>query len=110
MRMVEWTDKKGYRRRSWVRDEDADGAARHGIRHDPPDVRRLDWEGIKRDLHNALLDRGLLDWTALQRAPQGSLTGAILAVMRVRLISLFREERMIAPGGDAMEAEEVETS
>ena len=109
MRRVEWTDKRGYRHRALVRDEDPDSAAKHGLKLDPPSVGNLDWEGIKKDLHNALLDRGLIDWPAVQKAPRGSLTGAIIAVMRARLIALYRENTIIAPPAeDANEQTEVE--
>ena len=57
MREVEWKDRHGYRHRSLVRDTDPDSAAENGIRQDPPDLDLLDWEGIKRDIHNAMIER-----------------------------------------------------
>ena len=66
MREVEWTDKDGFRHRSLVRDTDPDSAAPSGILKDPPDLDGLDWTGIQRDMHNAMVERGVSTWTDLQ--------------------------------------------
>lgn len=89
MRIVTWTDKHGYKHRSLVRDADPDDAAPMGIRQDPPNLEQMDWEGVKRDLHNTLVDMGLFSWREVQQR-QG-LPGAILGAMRTRLITLYRE-------------------
>lgn len=89
MRVVKWTDKHGYKHRSLVRDTDPDDAAEQGIRQDPPNLDEMDWEGVKRDLHNALVDMELTDWKAVQQR-QG-LPGAILGAVKKRLITLYRE-------------------
>jgi hypothetical protein len=89
MRSVTWTDKHGYKHRSLVRDEDPDDAAPQGILQDPPNLEELDWEGAKRDLHNALVDAGLYSWRDVQR--QEGLRGAILSAIKKRLIYLYRE-------------------
>lgn len=89
MRVVKWTDRDGYNHLSWVRDEDTDQDAPNGLPHDPPDVNLLDWEAIKRELHNLLVDRELLTWTDVQRK-DGQLLNAITTVMKRPLISLYR--------------------
>lgn len=66
MRTVEWTDKNGYRHRSLVRDTDPDSAAPNGIQQDPPDLALLDWTGIQRDMHNAMVEREVSTWGDLQ--------------------------------------------
>jgi hypothetical protein len=66
MREVEWTDRHEYRHRALVRDTDPDSAAENGIQQDPPDLDLLDWEGIKRDIHNAMVERRVSTWESLQ--------------------------------------------
>lgn len=89
MRLVKWTDQYGYKHRSLVRDADPDDMAEQGIRQDPPSLDELDWEGVKRDLHNSLVDMELTSWREVQQ--RGGIPGAILGAVKRRLISLYRE-------------------
>ena len=92
MRMVIWDDADGYKHRSAVRDFDSDELAMHGISQDPPTIEDLDWEAIKRDLHNSLVNRGLFDYKDLIRTQNG-VTGAIMSALRGRLIELYKRRR-----------------
>jgi hypothetical protein len=89
MRLVEWEDKHGYRHRSLVRDDDPDEMGPQGILQDPPNLEELDWEGIKRDIHNALVSAGLISWRNVQE--KRGLRGAILSPVKRRLVQLYRE-------------------
>ena len=89
MRVVTWTDKNGYKHRSLVRDDDPDEMASQGVLQDPPSLEELDWEGIKQDIHNALVDGGLISWRDVQE--KRGLRGAILSAMKRRLVYLYRE-------------------
>jgi len=89
MRLVQWTDKHGYKHRSLVRDDDPDEMASQGILQDPPNLDELDWEAIKRDIHNRLVDAGLVSWRDVQE--KRGLRGAILSSMKRELIQLYRE-------------------
>jgi len=80
-------EKNGYKYRSTMRDQDVEPS--HGILQGPPSLDELDWEGIKRDLHNGLFDAGLMSWFDIQQK-QG-LPGIILGAIRTRLINLYRE-------------------
>ena len=91
MRLVQWQDNKGYNRQSFVKDDDPDSMAKSGIRHEPPDVSRIDWELVKKDLHNELVKRGLITWNDVQ-AQQNTLQPAIASVLKRRLIALYREK------------------
>lgn len=91
MRLVQWTDESGYVRQSYIKDDDPDDMADKGIRHEPPDVARIDWEQVKIDLHNELVSRGLVSWADVQ-AQQTTLEPVILAVLKRRLIALYREK------------------
>jgi hypothetical protein len=91
MKLVQWTDSKGYVRQSYIKDDDPDDMAKKGIRHEPPDLSRIDWGEVERDLHNELVKRGLISWADVQ-AQQNTLGPAILAVFKRRLIALYREK------------------
>jgi hypothetical protein len=93
MKKVTFTDDKGLLHQSVIRGEDPDELAHEGILQDPPNiVERLDWDAIKRDLHNQLVMRKLLTYDDLVRQKNG-LTGAILAAVRKPVINLFKERR-----------------
>ena len=89
MKRVEWTDEKGWKRARLVQDEILQPVD-EGVPLEPPDIERMDWNGIKRDLHNELFVRGLIDWQAVQQSRDG-LTAAILAAIRRPLQNLYRE-------------------
>ena len=89
MKIGYYTDYKGYRRRVLMRDEDTD--PRRGLPQDPPDVQSLDWNKIKSELHSQLIDRGLFDAQDLDKVGQKKLDGAILLVLRRRLLDLYRK-------------------
>lgn len=89
MKLVRWTDDRGYDHLSLLRDSDPDHMASLGIPADPPNLDLLDWEEIKRDLHNELVSRELVDWKTVQQAGDG-VTGAILAAIRRKVILLYR--------------------
>lgn len=91
MRIVEWTDEKGFNHRSLVRDNDGDNMAPEGILQDPPDLSRIDWEEVQQELHNMLLSRGLVTWNDVQAAQNG-VTSAIVSVLKRRVIHLYREK------------------
>ena len=89
MRQVTWTDDRGYKHRSLVRDDDPDEMAPQGILQDPPSLENIDWEGVKKDLHNQLVDLGISSWRDVQEIR--GLRGAILSAMKRRLVYLYRE-------------------
>lgn len=89
MRKVVWTDERGYKRVSIVRDTDPDSFAASGIPVETINLDELDWDGMRRDLHNALVDAGLYDWDAVQAAQNG-VTSAIVRVFKRPVVSLYR--------------------
>lgn len=64
-------------------------AERIGLRLAPPDLDRLDWEGIKVELHNALVDRELYTIDDVI-ASQHGLTSAVTSVLGRKLNLLYR--------------------
>jgi len=90
LRAVIWTDRAGYRRRSLVRDEDPDDAAAQGLPSEPPNVERIDWDDVKRDIHNQLMDAGMVTWLDVQRG-QNKLAAIVKSVVLRRVVALYRE-------------------
>ena len=90
MKLIKYTDKAGFKRRSLVKDTDSEDDAQYGVPAGPPDLRQLDWTQLKRDMNNALADQEL--WTSqdLQR----SQTGVTVAtnVLKRALILLYRQD------------------
>lgn len=98
-KLVIWTDADGYKHRSFLRDSDPDHIAPAGIPDDPPPLDRLDWEAIKRDLHNLLLDRGLINWQDVQDSGNG-VSSAVVTVLKRHVVGLYRtiEQERKQPG------------
>jgi hypothetical protein len=94
MKIVITTDEAGYKHRYLVTDEMDEDAAHQGMPQDPPDISKLPWDAIKRDLHNALVDRGLVGYDDIL-GPQDGVTGAIKFALRGELIKLYKERRGI---------------
>jgi len=92
MKHVIWTDGDSRKHRSFVKDSHPDSMARLGIPGDPPDIEELDWNVIKRKLHNALVDRGLFTYQDVV-AQQHGVTGAILSALRGEVIGLYKNRR-----------------
>ena len=92
MRMVIWTDEDGYMHRSMLKDNEFDNMAPNSTKQDPPSIEDLDWNKIKRDLHNALVGRGVFDYEDVI-VQQSGVTGAILDAMRRPVLHLYKKRR-----------------
>jgi hypothetical protein len=93
-------DKDGFKHASLVRNEDSDALAPFGLPCDPPDLNQLDWDAIKKEIHNLLVDQNLLTWADVQR--QQGITGVLRMVFLQRLNTLYRTS---PNGGDLKEAQ-----
>ena len=91
MRTVIHEDERGNKRAYLLRDSDPDHLAPSGIPLGPPDLNRLDWDGLVRDLQNLLVKKGLFTWDDVQRAQNG-VTSSIVTVMKRPIIGLFKTE------------------
>lgn len=89
MKTVSWTDARGYERRSLLPSGEPDELARLGVPQDPPDLDDLDWDAIKRELHNEIVARGLFTFRDVQRS-QGGLVGAAQVTLVKHLVALYR--------------------
>lgn len=91
LRTVTWTDERGFVRQALVRNGDPDETApERGIPNDPPDLDRLDWEELKRELHNELARRGLYDQGDVERHQSG-VSSAVRRVITKRILALYKE-------------------
>ena len=89
MRKVTWQGEDGRQHQSLIRDADLDTQAEFGLRCDPPDISVLDWDKIQIELHNELLSRGLITWEDVQQQQNG-VTGAILSVLKKKIVMLYK--------------------
>lgn len=64
--------------------------AQKGVLLDPPDLTRLDWDEIVRDLHNLLVARGLITMKDVNELQ--TLNNTILKVIAPRIGALYREQ------------------
>ena len=86
-----WTDEKGVMHRSALTKESLEPW--EGFLVDPPDViHKIDWDGVAKDLHNQLVQRGLFERHDVLQG-QNQLTSAILSALRKRVKRLYREEK-----------------
>ena len=89
METITWTDEKGIMHRSIITSETENPA--EGFLYDPPDViHNIQWDEVAKDLHNALVRRGLFTYNDIMYG-QNELSGAILSALRKRVKQLFRE-------------------
>lgn len=87
MKIVEYIDQNGLRQRSLIKEGDR---PEWGIHLSPPDVNRLDWQEIKVNLHNLLLDKQLLGMEDIQRHQQEFIT-CIVTALKKPLTRLYQE-------------------
>lgn len=87
MKLVTVSDNKGWLKAYWVKDTDAD--VRFGIPVNPPDINKLDWDEIKKEIHNQLVERNLTTWQDVQRE-QSAITSIVNSVVRNRIIQLYK--------------------
>ena len=98
MKHVNWTDEKGWKRRSLVPDTSDESDGRYGIPAGPPDLRQLDWEHIQREINNALVDRGVFSWEDVSRT--GDALMVATTIVKRHLVGLYREEQKDTVGGN----------
>lgn len=89
MKLLTFTDDNGYSYKSLVRDNDTDPSI--GLIQSPPDLRQLDWEAIAKNIHNALLERGLLTIQDVQ-IRSTEFNQIILAKVGKKIFSLYQEQ------------------
>ncbi len=79
-------------RAALIRDDDPDDMGPQGVPLEPPDLTNLDWDGVSRDIHNALVNGGYFTWEDVQRE-QAPLTSIACRAIKRRLVVLFRQKQ-----------------
>lgn len=90
MKRVTWTDEAGYFRAVLLPQSAPDEYIHLGVPSEPPNVDLIDWVEIKRDLHNALMNEGLLTWNDVQKG-QSRISAICRRVIIKRVIELYRK-------------------
>lgn len=91
MKLVQWTDDRGYYHLSLIRNSDPEELGPKGVPYDPPDLDNLDWERIKREIHNLLVSKRLSTWEDVKRSQNG-ITSTVNATLKRELILLYRHK------------------
>jgi len=90
MNLVKYTDENEITRAAYINEVVTD--PRQGIPITIPDViDGLDWEAIPKEIHNALMERGLYSWDDVQKQ-QTAITGILRSVLLRKIIALYRME------------------
>jgi hypothetical protein len=90
MKYLTYEDKEGFVRRVYVKDGTKVDDAEQGIPAGPPDLRIMDWDGLFREMNNALAANGCFTWRDVQRKPVG--VQAALSIVKRAIISLYRDQ------------------
>jgi hypothetical protein len=89
MRRVIWEDRNGYTRASLVRDGDPDGAAEYGVPIEPPDLDKIEWEEVKRDLYNNLVRQGIFTYEDMRNA-QNAIRRSVILALHKKVVDLYK--------------------
>lgn len=88
MRLVRYEDESGFLHQSLIREDMPLSDAHMGVPHDPPDLTRLDWQEIQKEINNLLIERNLI---TLKNISRGALENTIKSVIIPKLIQLYKE-------------------
>jgi hypothetical protein len=91
LRTVLKEDRNGYLRAWLIRDNDPDDLAEQGIPIHPPDFGEIDWDAVEKDIHNALVRRGLFTTKDLGNS-QDKVLGIVSRTVRRHVVMRFKEE------------------
>lgn len=89
MKQVIYEDERGRKHLSTIRDTDTDPSI--GFLQSPPDVDKLNWDEIKRTLHNLLLEKGIFTVRDAQRY-QKDFNWCVLVAVQKPLFRMYQEE------------------
>jgi hypothetical protein len=89
MRRVIWEDRNGYTRASLVRDGDPDEDAEYGVPIEPPDLDKIEWEEVKRDLYNNLVRQGIFTYEDMRNA-QNAIRRAVILALHKKVVDLYK--------------------
>lgn len=91
-------DKHGYLHAYLLRDGDPDSMAEQGVPLEPPDINRIPWEEVKRDLHNMLVKSNLFSHKDVQRK-QNAISSLTRTLLKRRIVMLYRLDEQEVKNG-----------
>jgi len=97
MKLVTWEDGRGYKYQSYLPDNADDNMAPSGVPHNPPDLGEIDWTEVEKEIHNALVEQGLITWQDVMKQ-QNTLVPVIVSAIKRRLLALYRKKEDINQG------------
>lgn len=89
MKSVTWTDQTGRKHVSIIRDNDDDSLAKRGIPKDPPNVDSI-LDSCKIELHNALVEQGLLCYNDVVAA-QNAVTNIVNGIIKQKILLAYKQ-------------------
>ncbi len=89
MKTIIVVDRFGYKRAYLCKDDMSEDEAEQGIPQTPPDLDLIEWEEVKKQLNNILVDRGIFTYADVCQA-RNAVTGACKSVMKNRIVNLYR--------------------
>ena len=90
LKRITWTDDDDWERAVLLPYSCPEDRVELGIPSEVPDISQLDWMAIQRDLHNALMNEGLLTWNDVQSG-QGRINVICRRVLARRVLDLYRQ-------------------
>jgi len=94
MKLQLFEDRAGYMRGSLIRDSDGPEMAPFGIQVSSPDLDLLNWEGIKQEVHNALMRAELFTWEDVIQG-QNMVSGIVCRIVKAHIIRQYRQEHQM---------------
>jgi len=90
MKTVSYIDNNGYNRVRTIRQSVPNKEAFRGIPSEPPDLSVIDWEEVRKELHNLLLARGLISLENVNHSK--ILQNSITSVLQPKIVALYLEQ------------------
>ena len=89
MKTVIVVDRFGYKRAYLCTDDMSKDEAEQGIPQTPPDLDLIEWEEVKKQLNNILVERGIFTYADVCEA-RNAITSASKSVLKNRIVNLYR--------------------
>lgn len=91
MRLVRYENEDGFLRQGFIKENMPASDADKGIEYNPPDLNRIDWDAVKREINNDLIKVDLITLKDVAKV-NSPLSNIILSAIRPKLIQLYKEQ------------------
>jgi len=85
-------EENGWLRQSLIHDSMSALEGHKGVPHNPPDITKLDWNEIMRELNNLLIERGLVEMNDLNGQGINLLRSAVQIVITKKIVLLYKSK------------------